>query len=85
MYRSSKAKRAYDPVDYESIDKTEFWIVGEEGEAELDYDELESALLEEHPKNGEESNSNTPNGNEDESLSQEKEWDGALNEFDLDS
>uniref|UniRef100_A0A0D3E2B7 Uncharacterized protein n=1 Tax=Brassica oleracea var. oleracea TaxID=109376 RepID=A0A0D3E2B7_BRAOL len=51
-----KTKRSYDPVDYESIDKTEFWIVEEEGEGELDFSELEDKLLEEYPKDGEELN-----------------------------
>ena len=37
-------KRSYDPVDYESIDKIEFWIVEEEG-GELDFSELEDKLL----------------------------------------
>ena len=46
-------KRSYDPVDYESIDKTEFWIM-EEGE--LDFSELEDKLFEEYPKDGEELN-----------------------------
>ncbi|KAL3523232.1 hypothetical protein ACH5RR_016066 [Cinchona calisaya] len=41
-------KRSYDPIDYESIDKTEFWVVEEEPNGELDYDELE-AKLEEFP------------------------------------
>uniref|UniRef100_A0A0D2ZZ75 HAT C-terminal dimerisation domain-containing protein n=3 Tax=Brassica TaxID=3705 RepID=A0A0D2ZZ75_BRAOL len=49
-------RRSYDPVDYESIDKTEFWIVEEEGEGELDFSELEDKLLEEYPKDGEELN-----------------------------
>ncbi|XP_024010335.1 uncharacterized protein LOC112085357 [Eutrema salsugineum] len=50
----SKRSRSYDPVDYESIDKTEFWIVEEEEEGELDYSELEDKLLEEYPKDGDE-------------------------------
>ena len=48
------SKRAYDPIDYESIEKTEFWIMTREGERELDYDEPESMMEEEYPKdNGE--------------------------------
>ncbi|XP_056841624.1 uncharacterized protein LOC130494836 [Raphanus sativus] len=49
-------KRSYDPVDYESIDKTEFWIMEEEKEGELDFSEFENKLLEEYPKDGEELN-----------------------------
>ncbi|CAN7058200.1 unnamed protein product [Brassica rapa subsp. trilocularis] len=66
--RFSKRKRSYDPIDYESIDKTEFWVVEESGEAELDYDELENALTEENPKDGEDATSETLNlnGTEDE-------------------
>ncbi|XP_013601520.1 PREDICTED: uncharacterized protein LOC106308969 [Brassica oleracea var. oleracea] len=41
---SYETKRSNDPVDYESIDKTEFWIVEEEG-GELDFSELEDKLL----------------------------------------
>ena len=48
-YRS-KRKRSYDPVDYEFIDKTKFWIVEEEESDELEYNELENALVEECPK-----------------------------------
>ncbi|GFZ01927.1 hypothetical protein Acr_15g0005360 [Actinidia rufa] len=40
-------KNNYDPVDIESIDKTEFWIVEEEEDPPLlDYDELEQMLNE---------------------------------------
>ncbi|XP_027181907.1 uncharacterized protein LOC113780291 [Coffea eugenioides] len=49
----SYKKRSYDPVDYETIDKVEFWIVDEEQEGELDYDELEEMTEEEFPKIGE--------------------------------
>lgn len=45
------------PVDYESIDKTEFWIMEKEGEGELDFSELEDKLLEEYPKDSEETQS----------------------------
>ena len=41
-------------MDCESIDKTEFWVVEEEQEGELDYDELEN-MLEEQPRVGEQS------------------------------
>ncbi|XP_056847396.1 uncharacterized protein LOC108830587 [Raphanus sativus] len=67
--RFPKRKRSYDPIDYETIDKTDFWVVEESGEAELDYDELENALTEENPKDGEDVTSETLNlneGNEDE-------------------
>lgn len=41
-------QKNYDPVDIESIDKTEFWIVDEEEEPPLlDYEELEKMLQEE--------------------------------------
>ncbi|KAI3665539.1 hypothetical protein L6452_44166 [Arctium lappa] len=40
-------KRSYDPIDYESIDKTDFWVVEEEPEGELDYNDLENMLDEE--------------------------------------
>ncbi|XP_052624907.1 uncharacterized protein LOC111917478 [Lactuca sativa] len=36
--------RSYDPVDYENIDKTGFWVVEEEREGELNYDDLENML-----------------------------------------
>lgn len=61
MYRS-KRKRSYDPVDYESIDKTEFWVVEEEEAGELEYDELENALAEEYPKDLEDTNPEKSNG-----------------------
>ncbi|GMP98937.1 hypothetical protein CsSME_00046624 [Camellia sinensis var. sinensis] len=42
----------YDPVDIESIDKIEFWIVEDEEEPPLlDFDELEQMLYEENDKN----------------------------------
>ncbi|XP_027102739.2 uncharacterized protein [Coffea arabica] len=56
QYRHNQQKRSYDPVDYESIDKTEFWVVEEEQEGELDYEELEEEL-EELPIHGQCSNS----------------------------
>ncbi|KAJ9567271.1 hypothetical protein OSB04_003237 [Centaurea solstitialis] len=39
-----KVKRSYDPIDYECIDKTEFWVVEEEPEGELDYNDLENII-----------------------------------------
>ncbi|XP_039128907.1 uncharacterized protein LOC120265048 [Dioscorea cayenensis subsp. rotundata] len=56
--------RSYDPIDYECIDKTEFWVVEKEPEGELDYDELES-MLEEQPRVDEESTNLSKGGNED--------------------
>ncbi|XP_031284355.1 uncharacterized protein LOC116143078 [Pistacia vera] len=55
MYKAKNAikKRCYkkisfDPIDYESIDKTEGWIVDDEEEvSELNYEELEQMLYEE--------------------------------------
>ncbi|KAL3533222.1 hypothetical protein ACH5RR_006743 [Cinchona calisaya] len=38
--------RSYDPVDYESNDKTEFWVVEEEPIGKLDYEVLEVELEE---------------------------------------
>ncbi|KAM0947795.1 putative HAT dimerization domain, ribonuclease H-like superfamily [Dioscorea sansibarensis] len=54
QHRLFSKSRSYDPVDCESIDKTEFWVVEEEQEGELDYDELENRL-EEQPRVGEQS------------------------------
>lgn len=34
--------RSYDPIDYESIDKVDFWIIEEEAPPEFDVDELEN-------------------------------------------
>ncbi|KAL9861636.1 putative HAT dimerization domain, ribonuclease H-like superfamily [Arabidopsis thaliana] len=61
LQHRSKRKRSYDPVDYESIDKTEFWVVEEEEAGELEYDELENALAEEYPKDLEDTNPETSN------------------------
>jgi hypothetical protein len=46
-YRVNVKKFNFDPIDYESIDKTEFWIVEDEEPPCLDYEELEAALYEE--------------------------------------
>ncbi|XP_023744815.1 uncharacterized protein LOC111892970 [Lactuca sativa] len=40
-------KRSYDPIDYECIDKTDFWMVEKESKGELDYNDLENMLHEE--------------------------------------
>ncbi|KAL0457971.1 UNVERIFIED_CONTAM: hypothetical protein Slati_0424300, partial [Sesamum latifolium] len=53
--RVKYSKRPYDPVDYQCIDKADFWIIEETPEGELDYDELEEMLEEEVPRNEEES------------------------------
>ncbi|GKC15061.1 hypothetical protein Tco_1011843 [Tanacetum coccineum] len=37
-------KRSYDPIDYECIDDTDFWVVEEQPQRELDYDQLETML-----------------------------------------
>ncbi|XP_031272895.1 uncharacterized protein LOC116131387 [Pistacia vera] len=45
LQKSCYKKITYNPVDYESIDKTAWWIVDEEEEVgELNYDELEQSL-----------------------------------------
>lgn len=54
LIRLASKKSLYDPIDYECIDKTEFWVVEEEVEGELAFDELES-MLEEQPRISEES------------------------------
>ncbi|GKB15067.1 zinc finger, CCHC-type containing protein [Tanacetum coccineum] len=42
-------KRSYNLVDYECIDETDFWVVEEEAQGELDYDQLENMLKQEPP------------------------------------
>ncbi|GJV05078.1 hypothetical protein Tco_1338647 [Tanacetum coccineum] len=37
-------KRSYDLIDYECIDDMDFWVVEEEPQQELDYDQLETML-----------------------------------------
>ncbi|XP_042031896.1 uncharacterized protein LOC121778593 [Salvia splendens] len=46
-------KRQYDPIDYECIDKVEFWVIDENANEELDYEELEEMLDEEQAKGDE--------------------------------
>ena len=41
----------YDPLDYESIDKVEFLVVEDNGDIELDYEEVEDKLEEEFSRN----------------------------------
>ncbi|XP_076885616.1 uncharacterized protein LOC143535173 [Bidens hawaiensis] len=45
--RLKYAKRSYDPVDYESINHTEFWVVEEEPEGELNNDDIDTMFGEE--------------------------------------
>ena len=40
-------------MDYETIDKVEFWIFIEEQEGELDYDELQEIIEEDFSKTSE--------------------------------
>ncbi|KAJ9536189.1 hypothetical protein OSB04_un000628 [Centaurea solstitialis] len=44
MQNRLKVKRSYDPIDYEHIDKTDFWVVEEEPKGELDHNELDNVL-----------------------------------------
>ena len=39
------SKKPYDPIDYNSIDATEFWIMEKDEEGELDHDELEKMVV----------------------------------------
>lgn len=45
-FSGKERKRSYDPIDYESIDKVDFWIVEEEPSGELDADELDELIEE---------------------------------------
>ncbi|XP_039113715.1 uncharacterized protein LOC120249272 [Dioscorea cayenensis subsp. rotundata] len=38
--RHQHKKRSYDPVDYDCIDKTDFWVAEDECPPELDYEEI---------------------------------------------
>ncbi|KAF2308868.1 hypothetical protein GH714_022331 [Hevea brasiliensis] len=40
-------KRTYDPIDYECIDRIDFWIVKEEPPSKLDMEEVEVVLYQE--------------------------------------
>lgn len=42
--RCISKRTSYDPIDYESIDDIDFWVVEEEEPPELDIDEIENAL-----------------------------------------
>ena len=37
----------FDPIDYASIDKTDFWVFVKEEDSYLNYEELENAIYEE--------------------------------------
>nr|XP_023927344.1 uncharacterized protein LOC112038732 [Quercus suber] len=45
--RVKRKKFNFDPIDYTSIDKTEFWVVEDEEPPFLDHKEIENALYEE--------------------------------------
>ncbi|KAL6342918.1 hypothetical protein AAG906_016938 [Vitis piasezkii] len=47
LYMFYNKKRIYDPIDYACIDETDFWIVDEDQQVELDVEELENLLYEE--------------------------------------
>ena len=47
FFRFYNKKRTYDPIDYASIDETNFWIVDKDQPIELDVEELENLLCEE--------------------------------------
>nr|GEY04906.1 hypothetical protein [Tanacetum cinerariifolium] len=49
QHRLHLDKRSYDPVDYECIDETDFWVVEEEAQGELDYDQLKNMLEQKPP------------------------------------
>ena len=44
QYSGKNKKFNFDPIDYASIDKIEFWVVQEEEPPLLDYEKLENAL-----------------------------------------
>ena len=46
-YSSKRKKFNFDPIDYASIDKTEFWVVEDEEPPFLIHEELKNALYEE--------------------------------------
>ena len=39
-------EKNYDPIDYESINKIDFWVFEEEEEPFIDHDEIENLLYE---------------------------------------
>ena len=54
FFRAFNKNRAYDPIDYESIDNIEYWIMEEDNSPILDYDDIENMLYNEEsiPKVG---------------------------------
>ncbi|XP_041997203.1 uncharacterized protein LOC121747262 [Salvia splendens] len=48
--RLGSKRRSYNPIDCECVDKVEFWVIDENPEEELDYEELEEMLDEEQAK-----------------------------------
>lgn len=46
-YKVKRKKFNFDPIDYASIDKIEFWVVEDEEPPFLDHEEIENALYEE--------------------------------------
>ncbi|XP_076890552.1 uncharacterized protein LOC143541669 [Bidens hawaiensis] len=59
--RHKYAKRSYDPVDYESINHTDFWVVEEEPIGELNNDDIDTMFGEEEtePMSQTQGNENT--------------------------
>ena len=47
FFRFYNKKITYDPIDYASIDETDFWIVDKDQPIELDVEELKNLLYEE--------------------------------------
>ena len=47
FFRFYNKKITYDPIDYASIDETDFWIVDDDQPVEPDVEKLENLLYEE--------------------------------------
>nr|POF09052.1 hypothetical protein CFP56_38631 [Quercus suber] len=62
----------FDPIDYASIDKTDFWVFVEEEDPYLNYEELENAIYEE----GAYPTSVEPSSNIEESVDDSSEVEG---------
>jgi len=43
-YSAKNKKACMDPIDYESIEKIEYWVIEEDSPSDLDYEELEKIL-----------------------------------------
>ncbi|KAI3829864.1 hypothetical protein L1987_03994 [Smallanthus sonchifolius] len=69
---ANKKKRSYDPIDYESIADNDFWVVDDEPEGELEYDELEN-MLEEEPRNNSEPFSSKTQASEGEEVNEDED------------